>query len=130
MSGLGEKGGLGRCRSTNTAEPVTDRQGMSSSWPGLGTALVLLLSVLSGAHCDRSLRQIADAPGPSGSLRSNTKQEETSGALTTTCAFSIKGMAQHQPEAMSREGHKSAAGRAPSHGTDTGVSVDRRAAHG
>ena len=64
----------------------------------MGAALVLLLSALSRCDCDRGLRQIADAPGPSGSLKINAKQEETNGALATTCAFFIKGIAQHQPE--------------------------------
>ena len=64
---------------------------MSRSRPSLATALVLLLSAVTGGSCDRRLYQIADAPAPSGSLRTNAKQQEDNGALSTTCSFNIKG---------------------------------------
>lgn len=73
----------------------TQQQGMSRSSPSLGTALVLLLSALSGGDCERHLHQIADAPAPSGFLRQDAKQKESNGALSTTCTFTVNGMAHH-----------------------------------
>ena len=66
---------------------------MSRSGSSLATALVLLLSAVTRSSCDRRLYQIADAPAPSGSLRTNAKQQENNGALSTTCSFNIKGEA-------------------------------------
>ena len=66
---------------------------MSRSRPSLATALVLLLSAVTRSSCERRLYQIADAPAPSGSLRTNAKQQEGNGALSTTCSFNIKGEA-------------------------------------
>lgn len=78
----------------------------------LGTALVLLVSAAIEAECDRRLQQIADAPAPSGSLRTNAKQAETNGALSTTCAFNIRGMAPPWTRPVSREGHGGASSKA------------------
>ena len=71
---------------------------MSRSRGRLGPALVLVLSAFIGSDCERRLHQIADAPAPSGSLRSNEKQEESDGALSTVCNFSIQGMLDHGPD--------------------------------